>query len=215
MQYLVWRVLAGLNHNIEISFMMVGHTKFAPDWAFGLLKQKFKRTTVGCLDDLARMVCSSAAVNNTQLVGLEDGTTMVHQYDWASFFRDKFKRQAFDGIKSLHHLVFSANNPGRVLVRRTVDGTETALEVLNKANKLWKPSAQDLPPEIKPPGLSRDRQVYLFEKIREFCPDKTKDIVCPDPRSQLPSSPHQHSPQSSPPPSPAPPPSPKRQCFRR
>ena len=63
MQYLVWRILAGLNHNIEISFMMVGHTKFAPDWAFGLLKQKFKRTPVRCLDDLLKMVCNSAAVN--------------------------------------------------------------------------------------------------------------------------------------------------------
>ena len=33
MQYLVWRVLTGLNTKIEMSFMVVGHTKFAPDWA--------------------------------------------------------------------------------------------------------------------------------------------------------------------------------------
>ena len=37
MQYLAWRVFAGLHKSITISFLIVGHTKFAPDWAFGLL----------------------------------------------------------------------------------------------------------------------------------------------------------------------------------
>ena len=213
MQYLEWRVLAGLNHRIEISFMMVGHTKFAPDWAFGLLKQKFKRTQVGCLDDLANMVSNSASVNHAQLVGLEDGTIIVPQYDWASFFQDKFKRQAFEGIKSLHHLVFSADRPGEVVVRKTSDGLERVLSVLNKNSKDWKPSPLDMPPVIKPPGLSRERQAYLFEKIREFCPDYSKDIVCPNPNS-----PQQPLPSSSPSPPSSPsqpaPPSSKRQRLR-
>ena len=46
LHYLLWRVLVGLHtHHI-----VVGHTKFAPDWCFGLLKQCFRRTHVGCLD---------------------------------------------------------------------------------------------------------------------------------------------------------------------
>ena len=80
MQYLAWRVLAGLNRRIEISFLIVGHTKFAPDWCFGLLKQAYRRTKVGCLDDIVRLVESSAVVNNAQLIGREDGTVIVHQY---------------------------------------------------------------------------------------------------------------------------------------
>ena len=36
MQYLMWRVLTGLHHTINISFMVVGHTKFPPDGCFGL-----------------------------------------------------------------------------------------------------------------------------------------------------------------------------------
>jgi len=56
MQYLAWRVLAGLNKEIKMSFMMAGHTKFAPDWAFGRLKQRFRRTVVGCLEDLVKVV---------------------------------------------------------------------------------------------------------------------------------------------------------------
>jgi hypothetical protein len=63
MQYLAWRVMTGLNNYIEVSFMMVGHTKFAPDWAFGLLKQKFRRSKVGCLQDLVRIRLQSTMPN--------------------------------------------------------------------------------------------------------------------------------------------------------
>ena len=31
----------GLHRNINLNSMVVGHTKFAPDWCFGLLKQKY------------------------------------------------------------------------------------------------------------------------------------------------------------------------------
>jgi len=43
--------------SITMSFLIVGHTKFAPDWAFRLLKQRFR---VDCLDDLVRVVEGSA-----------------------------------------------------------------------------------------------------------------------------------------------------------
>ena len=38
--YLLWRVLTGLHNNITLSFMVAGHTKFSPDWCFGLLKKR-------------------------------------------------------------------------------------------------------------------------------------------------------------------------------
>ena len=38
--YLLWRVLTGLHDNITLSFMIAGHTKFSPDWCFGLLKKR-------------------------------------------------------------------------------------------------------------------------------------------------------------------------------
>lgn len=72
MQYLAWRVPTGL----QISFMLVGYTKFAPDWCFGLFKQIFRRTKVGCLDDIARIADTSSVVNHSQLVGKEDGSVI-------------------------------------------------------------------------------------------------------------------------------------------
>lgn len=35
-QYLAWRTLVTRHKAIQISFMLPGHTKFAPDWFFGL-----------------------------------------------------------------------------------------------------------------------------------------------------------------------------------
>ncbi len=210
MQYLAWRVMAGLNKRIEISFMMVGHTKFAPDWAFGLLKQKFRRTLVGCLEDMARVVDNSAIVNHAQPVGMENGEVIVRQYDWAKFFATYYKRQAFEGIKSLHHLVFDHLTPGKVLVRKETDGEADTLQVLTKAHLLWSPSPDTLPDEIIPPGLSLERKRYLYEKIREFVPEESRDIVCPNPNT-TPTSPTMGSLNCPPAPSPAPlsqPPSP-------
>ena len=52
--------------------MLVGHTKFSRDWCFGLVKQRYRRTKVGCLADIAKVVNESAKVNFGQLVGTED-----------------------------------------------------------------------------------------------------------------------------------------------
>lgn len=185
MQYFAWRVLAGLNTSIEISFMLVGHTKFAPDWCFGLLKQRFRRTKVGCLADLEKVVNTSAEVNHAQLVGKEDGTVLVPQYDWAAYFAPYYKRQAFKGIKSLRHLTFSQGTPGSVMVREYTDSQENQISILAKDHLHWAPSSSDLPPEMKPPGLSRERKEYLYSKIREYCPPECQDIVCPNPNPTI------------------------------
>ena len=98
MQYLAWRVLVGLHKTITISFLIVGHTKFAPDWCFGLLKQKFRKTKVDCLDDIAKVVQGSAEVNEVQLVATQEGEVLVPTYNWADFFHSPFNQSALKGI---------------------------------------------------------------------------------------------------------------------
>ena len=209
MQYMAWRVLAGLNKSIEISFLLVGHTKFAPDWCFGLLKRRFRRANVGCLQDIVDVTNSSAEVNHAQLVANEDGTVIVPQYDWANFFAPFFKRNAFAGIKALHHLKFSSSRPGEAMVRDTTDSGEKTIAILHKDYLHWRPTPTDLPPTITLPGLSRERKEYLFDKIREYCPPHCKNIVCPNPNNTPPSSPTCGSLTISPSL-----PSPKRPCQR-
>ena len=37
--------MVGLSRSITLSFMVVGHTKFAPDAGFGLIKKNIKKQT--------------------------------------------------------------------------------------------------------------------------------------------------------------------------
>ena len=179
MQYLAWRVLSGLNKCITLSFLIIGHTKFSPDWCFGLFKQAYQRTKIGCLDDIVQVVEKSAVVNHAQLVGTQDGKVIVPTYDWADFFDSPFRQRALKGIKAMHHLTFTETKPGYALVKDSVDSPERELKLVE--DDKWKPQPTDLPSIIPPPGLSLERRQYLFEKIREFCPEECQDLVCPDP----------------------------------
>ncbi len=84
-QYLLWRTLTNIHSKILLSFLIVEHTKFSPDWCFGLLKQKYRKTDIGSLDSLGKCVDASAGCNHTQFVGMSDGTLIVPIFDWSSF----------------------------------------------------------------------------------------------------------------------------------
>ena len=183
MYYLAWRVLVGLHEEIMLSFLLVGHTKFAPDWCFGLAKQCFRKTNVSSLDDIANTISRSSFVNVPQLVGDLDGDVHVPTYDWSSFFEDHIIKTALKGISQLHHFQFSATHPGCVFVKTSSDDVERCIQLLK--DPAWRPTASNLPPVIIPQGLSLERQWYLYDKIREFCSDETKDLVCPKPKKAL------------------------------
>lgn len=69
-QYLLWRVMTGRHVTAELSFMLVGHTKFAPDRYFGLIKKRYRRACVDTIVDLARVVKESTTTgqNIPQLI---------------------------------------------------------------------------------------------------------------------------------------------------
>ena len=51
MQYLMWQVMKRLHRCITISFLIVGHTKFSPNWCFRLFKKySLMKTFPGCSD---------------------------------------------------------------------------------------------------------------------------------------------------------------------
>jgi len=190
----MWRVLKGLHRRIEISFMLVGHTKFSPDWCFGLLKQRFRVTEVGCLDDLVRVVTSSAEVNEAQLVGDQQGQPLVPMYDWVGFFGSRVKKVPH--ITQQHHFRFTSDSPGSVLIQEFSDSEEREFHLTSEVSL-----AEEFPEAIVPKGLPLQRRWYLHDKIREFCPDHTKDVVCPKPSAPRPSAtpPPRSSPTTNPP----------------
>ncbi|KAG8313801.1 hypothetical protein J6590_107187, partial [Homalodisca vitripennis] len=88
--YLAWRVANDKNKKIVLSFMPVGHTKFSCDWAFGLLKRKFRITYISSIQELVDCVEQSTPrshVNTAISVGEENGNVNIDVYDWLSFFQ--------------------------------------------------------------------------------------------------------------------------------
>ena len=177
--YLLWRCANKLNTDILLSFMLAGHTKFAPDWCFGLFKRKFRRTRISSLVDLARCVEESSPSVNGALVVDEDN---VPSYDWTSHLQTALK--PLNGISKCQHFRFTSQEPGAVYIREFVNSPEHKVVLVKPRAAIPK----DLPPVIKPAGLSDQRIKYLFDNIRQFCDEDVMDIVCPKPKDHTPPS---------------------------
>ena len=169
--------MTGLHREVTLSFMLVGHTKFAPDWCFGLFKQRYRRTFVSSLHDITEVVNTSADVNVAQLVGTQNGNPVVPVYNSATYLAEHYRN--VPQMKSYRHFNFSASTPGVVVMKEFSDSAETSFTMLSDEG--WTPSHQELPSLIKPTGLPLTRQWYLYNQIREYCRDGTQDITCPKP----------------------------------
>ena len=111
--YLAWRCMAGLHHEIQLCFMVVGHTRCLVDGCFGLIKKKYRRSDCDNLTQLQSDVEDSAAVNSAQLYQAPGSSRPAFQwYDWVAFIDDRFK--AIQGIRSFQHFRFTKSAPGSV-----------------------------------------------------------------------------------------------------
>ena len=155
----------------------MGHTKFAPDWCFGLVKRLFRRTKVSKLEDIALVVDNSALCNFSQLVSTAEGTIIVPTMNWSNFFASNSKR--LTGIKHYHHFEFSSSRPGIVTVKEQSASESLSIPLLKHD---WSPSVSELPDVIAPKTFSAERQWYLHDMIRPFCTEESRDITCPVPR---------------------------------
>jgi len=177
--YLAWRTLMKLHHTITYSFLVAGHTKFAPDRCFGLIKKAYKVNYVSSPYKFARLVetSGSTGIKKAQLVGTHDGRVIVPVYDWISFLGRYFKK--FPNITKFHHFCFSQENPGVVYFKEFVSSPEQSFMLL-KRNVILS-SSSSLPNEINPDGLTAERKNYLYCEIRQFCKPGTEDLVAPAP----------------------------------
>ena len=155
-----------------------GHTR---PGGGGNREQRYRRTFVSSLEDVAEVVKVSADVNVAQLVGTQSGQPIVPVYDWVNFFAGRFR--SIPQLKSFQHFIFSSAHPGIVVLKAYGDSSETRFTMLNDAT--WSPSTSMLPQTIRPSGLPLARQWYLYRQIRDYCRDGTEDLTCPKPSDPL------------------------------
>ena len=181
-QYLLWRVLTGKHKKITLSFLLAGHTKFSCDWGFGLIKCKFRKTVVNCLEDIVEVVDSSSVVNTSQLCATQDGTGIVPVYDWTQYLTAYCNR--LPNILTFHHFYFEEGF-GSVKVQELINsGDPVAVPVLKPNGPLF--PMDELPPRVQTKGLSNARKWYLYKEIRPFVSLEHQDKVAPHPPADEP-----------------------------
>ena len=182
MGYLMWHILTGLHKTIEISFMIRGHTKFAPDRFFGLIKKRFRHTFVSTLDELVQVVKNSMVTGkNIPQLTKSENSRLVFWLDWKSYLTKYL--HAIPKITDYHHFRFDESSPGVVFVRALANDQETEVRISPASTTF-----SGLPAEITPKGLDITRQWYLYNEIRQFCSTpETATLTCPLPTSQRPS----------------------------
>ena len=101
--------------------MIVCHTKFSPDSSFGHFKQKFRKTSVECLKDIA-------SSNSFEMVDWENGVSLIPPYDWNSFFAPEMKK--LKGIKKFQYFTFAHTEKGKVICAAELDSQTTTIDII-------------------------------------------------------------------------------------
>ena len=173
LQYLLWCTTVGLSSKIELAFMIAGHTKFGPDYGFGVFKRLYRHADVNSVKDVCSLMSTSKLLI-AEPVGYENGEILVPCYDWQSKFQGMGK---VTGIKKYHHFIFDSKTSS-VTVKEFVSSEQVELSITTDSSI----HSSDMPPVMVPAGLTVQRQHYLFDKIRPYVSDEFKDTVCPKPK---------------------------------
>lgn len=177
---MVWRVIVGLSKACGLSFMIPGHARFSPDRFFGLIKRRFRRSKVSSLSQITEVVESSTTGGQKKayIIGNE-GVKPFAYYDWADFLSDFFT--TIPHITAYYPFQCKFDYPSFVFAREFADSEEKKVPVLKPNTRMDRDA---LPAQISPPGLSLDRQWYLYEQIRQFCDEEFQNVTCPESRVQ-------------------------------
>ena len=133
--YLLWRTMTGRHRSAELSFMLVGHTKFSPDRFFGLIKKTYRLSTISTINELQRVVRRSSVEQTIpQLIRDIFGVLQVTFHQWTMFLSNFYT--PIPNISKYHCFPASADNPGIVFVREFSDSPEMQLTILKKGLSL-------------------------------------------------------------------------------
>lgn len=179
MHYLMYLVMTGKHQSICLSFMLVGHTKFAPDGYFGLIKKRYRRSKIYTYDHLVDVIESSTigGYNRCQKYRDGQGRAVLQFRKWSSWLGEFFLK--LPKITKYQHFRIDRNHPGLIFVKESVEAEEKAVTLLKNA-----PAFGEKPiPFYEEKTLPAKRQWYLYEMIRPHIPsDADKNATAPKPK---------------------------------
>ena len=154
----MWRCLTGLSNDIELSFRRVGHTRYAVDGYFGLLKHKWRAKENDTLGDVEEAVNSSCSANQA----------VMYSWDWLKW--DSFLSQWFRpirGITKFQHFKISRDNATHIECRASPTSPAVMIKIVkDDVEPPTLPTA--LPTILLPTDLSDTRRQYLEKEVAPY-----------------------------------------------
>ena len=120
---------------------MPGHTNFAPDCHFGLLKKAYGRTRVNTMGSIQEVVKNSSHIgaNKVQLVRSLSGEQLVCFFNWSEFFHPFFT--SLPSITMYHVFHFDHDFPGKECAKiRSTDPSAQEFSIQCLSSILLTPS---------------------------------------------------------------------------
>ena len=170
--YLAWRTIVGLNDEITLSFMRVGHTRCFVDGGFGFVKQQYRKSDVDTVNQLVTAVNPSVGFNQAY----------TFSWEWRQW--DAFLAQFFTAVWNVtkyQHFRLLSSAPGKVFLSGSLILDNKVLTIMKPNVNCSAMTTGDLSPTLQPAGLSRDRALYLYTNIWQHCHEESHDITCPEP----------------------------------
>jgi hypothetical protein len=95
--------------------MIAGHTKFKVDGNFGMIKKKYRKSTIYSKEDFVKVIERYSSLNKVQCYKNGRGFSYYDFKVLEKYFEKLFK------IGKYHHFYFSSDNLGVVRVKEFVD----------------------------------------------------------------------------------------------
>jgi len=183
MQFFVLLVGLGLLRQVEMKFLIKGHTHCSVDGGHGIIKKAWRKHNVFTLEQAAEVVEASSPTAGLQRARI---VTANDFFDWERLLAHYFGK--LPKILSFQQFAMDAATPGTLRFRpsHTEAWQEADLFRSGIANLPLKWASFEaieraLTP-VAPPGIPLKKQRVLYEKVRKYVPEAYQDTICPQPR---------------------------------
>ena len=182
-QYLVDR---GIFNEVEIIFLITGHTKNICDRRFKDLKANYHRRNIYTFDQLIKVLKEGKAGEATNKY-LDVHEIKANDFSNWDRYLDLLYKKSIPKISIYHYFSFTK---GKLKMKTTVDSSAEEHKVLSNLKKKdtdetlqnWVNILEtQFPVMVSTPGLAEIKQVELFTKWRPFVPEEFKNEICPEP----------------------------------
>ncbi len=177
MRFLAWLCATKFITEIEIKFMVVGHTHFLVDANFGHIKRHYQRSNAYTIGHLSDIIKASSQSN--------DAFHLNHQkiFDFTAFLSQYFIK--IPKISSKYYFKFKSKTPWVVQTKSNLNDEWNDFSLIKKNVSI----AQVVHPieslkSLPFIGISSEKKVDFYDKVRAFVPNEFRESLCPKPSEE-------------------------------